>query len=101
MSENRSGAVLDRLWNKLEERYGATEGGCGCVDPSTSVEALRESQLTRADLDAYRDGELSMADLVSALDADLDPGRIDDVDDLAAALERAGEPDAATTTDPS
>lgn len=92
MSEQENPSTLDRLWNRLEARYGADElddVGCDCAASPDAIDAFESSSLTRADVEAYENGDATMADLVSRVDADVDPGAIDGVDQLALALDRA------------
>lgn len=91
MSGTDHSTPLDRLWNRLEERYGADELGgfnCDCTATDATIEVLEGSSLTRQDLQAYRDGTTSMADLVAMLGVDIDPDAVDDLDDLVLALDR-------------
>lgn len=91
MSEDTDVTVVDRLWNRLESRYGDTGGGCDCLDDRTDATALADSPLSAADLRAYRNGDREMADLVDRLDLAVDPADLDDLADLVAALEAERE----------
>lgn len=87
MPEDTDVTVVDRLWNRLETRYGDTGGGCDCLDDESTARALADSPLSAADLRAYRDGDREMADLVDRLDLAADPADLNDLADLAAAVE--------------
>lgn len=91
MSDGRSTTALDRLWSRLEERYGADEVGCDCLPAGERVAVLEGGGLTRRDLADYRNGDARIAELVAKLDVDVDPEHVDDLDDLVDALEDADE----------
>jgi hypothetical protein len=89
MPTDDSTSLLDRVWNRLDDRYDDGTVACDCAGSGDAVAAFEESALTRADVAAYRQGDASMDDLVAAVDVDLDPATVDDLADLADALAAA------------
>ncbi|WP_435345971.1 hypothetical protein [Haloarchaeobius sp. HRN-SO-5] len=91
MPTDTNQSVLDRLWSRLEDRYGTDDVGCRCDASGEAQSVLDRTSLTRDDVAAYQRGERTMADLTAKLDVDLDPDRIDDArtlfEELAAAFE--------------
>lgn len=87
MSDADTPTALDRLWRRLEARYGTQEFSCDCLDGDGSIEVLEDTALTRRHLEAYRAGDRSMAELVDALDEPVDPSAVDGLADLAARLD--------------
>lgn len=90
MTDDRSSSLFDRMWNRLETRYGSEDVDCDCAVASDEIAALEASPLTRVDLEAYRRGDATVDDLVAEVEADLDAEAIDDLRDLADVL--ANEP---------
>jgi hypothetical protein len=87
MTTDRTSSVVDRLWNRLEARYDTESSGCGCAADEADAEVIAASGLDGAAIVAYRRGDRTMGDLVARLDVDVDPATVDDLGDLAAAIE--------------
>lgn len=87
-------SLLDRVWDRLQNRYEIDGDGCSCSVDDETVAALERSDLTGADIDAYRRGDVSLAELVGQLDVEVDPTDIDDRPDLAEAAKASQPADA-------
>lgn len=78
---------VNQLWSRLEERY-ADGAGCGCGSEGVPEEALTESSLTEEDVLMYLQGEIEFDELTAKVEADIDHDSVNDIDSLAAELER-------------
>lgn len=89
MPSDSTTSPAERLWNWLDDRYSGDGGGCGCDVSSGAADALREAGLDREDVAAYRDGDVGIDHLATRVG--VGAGAVDDLPELAGAVEAEGD----------